>query len=496
MTIIDHAPSTLYGGFDTLPIAGQWRPGASAKTNIDVDPYTGDTLLEIPLATRADVDEAYAAAKQAQVEWATRTPAERSAVLTKAVQIFDERHAEIVDWLVKESGSTRLKSELEWGFTRDATAEAARFPYQVRGEIGDSDIPGKENRVYRQPLGVVLVISPWNFPLYLTQRSLGPALALGNAVVVKPASATPVTGGLLLAKIFEEAGLPAGLLSVLVGSGSEIGDYIVQHDAPSLVSFTGSTPVGQHVGSIAASSNRLKRVALELGGNAPLVVLDDADVDQAVDGAIFGRFLHQGQICMSTNRLIVDDAVYDTFVEKFVAKVRTIAFGDPSAAETLIGPIIDKQQFDSVVDKIARAKAQGARLLLGGDPQGQVIPPHIFGDVTRDMDIANEEIFGPVIPILRVFSEEEALEVANDTEFGLSSAVFTSNLERGAEFAKRVVAGMTHVNDVSVEDEGSAPFGGEKNSGLGRFHGQYIIEELTRAHWISVQHTRRFYPLV
>jgi aldehyde dehydrogenase (NAD+) len=496
MAISTPIESEIYDGFDKLLIGGGWRHGAAARPNVDINPYTGETLVEIPMVSRGDVDDAYATAKRAQVEWARRTPAERSAVMTRAAEIFEHRHAEIVNWLIRESGSTRLKAEMEWGFTRDVTAEASRMPYQLRGSLSESDVPGKENRVYRQPLGVVLVISPWNFPLVLTQRSLAPALALGNAVVLKPASNTPVTGGLLFAKIFEEAGLPAGAMSVIVGSGSEIGDYIVQHDTSALVSFTGSTPVGQRVGSLAMAAPRLKRVALVLGGNAPVVVLGDADVEQAVDAAAFGRFLHQGQICMSTNRVIVDDAIYAEFVDAFVQKVRGLKAGDPDQADTLIGPIIDKQQFDSVIEKIVHARRDGARELVGGEPQGQVIPAHVFADVTPQMEIANVEIFGPVVPVLRVHGDDEALALANNTEFGLSSAVFTRDLERGVNFAKRVEAGMTHVNDITVEDEANAPFGGEKNSGLGRFHSEYIVEEFTKPHWISVQHTRRRYPLL
>lgn len=333
-----------YAGFEVQPIAGHWRAGRSPRRMADIDPYSGKTLVEIALASAEDVDDAYQAAAPAQQAWAAAAPAERARVMHNAVRIFDLRREEIISWLIREAGSTRLKAVIEWESARAITLEAASFPYRVAGRILASDIAGKENRVYRRALGVIGIISPWNFPLHLTQRSLAPALALGNAVVVKPASDTPVSGGLLPAKIFEEAGLPAGVLNVTVGAGSEIGDHFVEHRLPRLISFTGSIPVGRGIGRIAAGGAYIKRVALELGGNSPFVVLDDADVEQAVRAAVFGRFLHQGQVCMSINRIIVDARLYDAFVERFVAQVRGLKTGDPNDIATAIGPIINASQ--------------------------------------------------------------------------------------------------------------------------------------------------------
>lgn len=342
--------------------------------------------------------------------------------------------------------------------------------------------------------GVVGVISPWNFPLHLSQRSVAPALALGNAVLIKPASDTPVTGGLLLGRIFEEAGLPSGLLSVVVGSGAEIGDDFVAHPVPALISFTGSTPVGKNVGRIANGGRYLKKVALELGGNSPFVVLDDADVAQAVKAAVFGKFLHQGQICMAINRIIVDQRLYERFVEGFVAHVKTLEVGDPSEMETVIGPIINQAQLDGLQQKIARAKEQGATVLLEGEIHGRMMPPHVFGNVTSDMQLSTDEIFGPLVGIQKARDEQHALELANGTEFGLSSAVFSGDLDRGLRFARQVKAGMTHVNDMPVNDEAHLPFGGDKNSGLGRFNGDWAVEEFSTVQWISVQRAPRQYP--
>lgn len=459
-----------------------------------MNPYSGETLVTIRAATSADLDAAYQKAAKAQVGWADTPPSERTALLLRVVSIFDKRKDEIIDWLIHEAGSTRLKAMIEWGSARAITLEAASIPGRAHGATMGSDIPGKENLVYRRPLGVVGVISPWNFPLHLSQRSVAPALALGNAVVIKPASDTPISGGLLIARIFEEAGLPSGLLSVVVGPGSAIGDDFVAHSIPALISFTGSTPVGKNIGKIATGGRYLKKVALELGGNSPFVVLDDADVDQAVKAAVFGKFLHQGQICMAINRIIVDERLYDRFVEQFVAHARNLNVGNPSAMETAIGPIINKSQLEGLQQKIAKAKEQGATVLLEGETKNQLMPPHIFGDVTPDMQLSTDEIFGPLVGVQKARDEQHALELANGTEFGLSSAVFCGDLDRGLKFARKIRAGMTHVNDMPVNDEAHMPFGGEKNSGLGRFNGDWAIDEFSTVQWVSVQRTPRQYP--
>lgn len=490
---MSNANPAPYRDLHLLPIAGEWRDGGAGKVLQVTDPFAEQTLLEVVQADRNDLDCAYLEAEKAQVAWAAMGPGHRSAILLRATQIFDERREEIINWIIRESGSTRIKAQIEWSAARGITQESASFPARVYGRILPSNVPGKENRVYREPLGVVGVISPWNFPFHLTQRSVAPALALGNAVVIKPASDTPVTGGLLAARIFEEAGVPKGVISVVVGSGAEIGDAFVEHPVPKFISFTGSTPVGLNIGRIACGGKHLKHVALELGGNSPFVVLADADLDQAVAAAVMGKFLHQGQICMAINRIIVEDALYDRFVEQYAMKVRALKVGNPDDADTVIGPIINRKQLEGLLSKISRAKEEGARAIVEGEPNGQLLPPHVFADVTSDMEIAREEIFGPLVGIQRAKDEAHALALANDSEFGLSSAVFTQDLERGARFARQVKAGMTHVNDIPVNDEAHAPFGGEKNSGLGRFNGEWAIEEFTTDHWVSVQLTPRQY---
>jgi aldehyde dehydrogenase (NAD+) len=483
-----------YSQFGKLYIDGKWRLGRSGKTLKDTNPYNGETLAEIALANLDDLDEAYQRAAKAQPAWAETGPAVRSAVLLRVAAIMEARRQELAEWIIREAGGTQFKAQIEVSACIEQAREAASFPTRVEGRIFHSNFPGKECRVYRGPVGVIGVISPWNFPLILAQRSVAPALALGNAVVLKPASDTPISGALLLAKVFDEAGLPAGLLNVVVGAGSEIGDAFVLHLIPRVISFTGSTAVGRRVAECASKSKIIKRTALELGGNAPCVVLADADIGQAVKGAVFGKFIHQGQVCMSTNRVIVDAKIYDEFTSQYVERVRQLKAGDPMDPATVIGPIINRAQLERLCLVIQGSKAEGARQILGGSPSGLLLPAHVFSEVKSDMSIAKEELFGPVAPLIKASGEEDALRIANDTEYGLSSAVFTRDLERGVTFARKLQTGMTHVNDSSFYDEANLPFGGEKNSGIGRFNGHWVIDEFTTDHLITVQHVPASYP--
>lgn len=476
-----------YSSLDKQFIGGQWVAGQSNKTIHNTNPYTQETLFDIPAANQADVDLAYLAAENAFKTWSKTTAEQRKALVQKVAEVIAKRREEIVDWLINESGSSRLKANIEVDAALAIIGESATFPDRLNKKRLDTAVEGQESYVYQQALGVISVISSWNFPFHLSMRSVATAIAIGNTVVVKPASDTPVTGGFLIAKLFEEAGCPAGVLNVIAGSGSEIGDYFVQHAVPKLISFTGSTEVGQRVGELAVGGKHLKRIALELGGNAPLVVLDDADVDLAVELAVMGRFMHQGQVCISTNRVIVDEKIYDRFVDKIAERAKSITFGDPSREDTLVGPIINNSQVQKIQGIIEKAQQQGAKILFSAAIEGNVIPPHILVDVEPHFAIAQEETFGPVLPILKAKDEAHALQLANDTEYGLSSAICTGDYERGLQFALGVEAGMTHINSISVADAPNAPFGGEKNSGLGRFNGEWILHEFSRAHWISLQ---------
>ncbi|MBO3659886.1 aldehyde dehydrogenase family protein [Acinetobacter variabilis] len=475
-----------YQNLDQQFIAGQWQPGRSQKMIQNLNPYTQDTIFTLQAASTADVDAAYVAADKAFQQNAIKSVELRQQILQKLQQVIQVRQDKIIDWLVLESGSTRFKAGLEVGAALSIIQESQKFPEQIKTEQLESKDPQRKSLVLRKPLGVIGVISPWNFPFHLSMRSVATAIACGNSVVLKPASDTPVTGGTLLGKLFEEAGLPAGVLNVVSGAGSEIGDYFVEHPIPKMISFTGSTEVGQNVGSKALASPRIKRLALELGGNAPLVILDDADLDLAVELTIMGRFMHQGQICMSTNRVIVDASIHDAYVEKLLERVKTVAVGDPNLEETIIGPIINQSQIKKHQQIIQSAKEQGAELVYEGGIEGNLVYPHIFTGVAPESPLAQEESFGPILPVLKARDEAHALKLANDTRFGLSSAVCTSNIERGISFTEQLDIGMTHINGISVADQANAPFGGEKNSGLGRFNGRWIFEEFTRTHWLTV----------
>lgn len=475
-----------YQNLDQQFIAGQWQPGRSQKMIQNLNPYTQDTIFTLQAASTADVDAAYVAADKAFQQSAIKSVELRQQILQKLQQVIQVRQDKIIDWLILESGSTRFKAGLEVGAALSIIQESQKFPEQIKTEQLESKDPQRKSLVLRKPLGVIGVISPWNFPFHLSMRSVATAIACGNSVVLKPASDTPVTGGTLLGKLFEEAGLPAGVLNVVSGAGSEIGDYFVEHPIPKMISFTGSTEVGQNVGSKALASPRIKRLALELGGNAPLVILDDADLDLAVELTIMGRFMHQGQICMSTNRVIVDASIHDAYVEKLLERVKTVAVGDPNLEETIIGPIINQSQIKKHQQIIQSAKEQGAELVYEGGIEGNLVYPHIFTGVAPESPLAQEESFGPILPVLKARDEAHALKLANDTRFGLSSAVCTSNIERGISFTEQLDIGMTHINGISVADQANAPFGGEKNSGLGRFNGRWIFEEFTRTHWLTV----------
>jgi aldehyde dehydrogenase (NAD+) len=484
-----------FEGFGPQFIAGQWRNGGSTQhTIVDENPYSGEVLLRIQGASVADVDDAYVAATAAQREWAARLPRERAELLLAAARAFNARHDEIVGWLAREAGATQFWAQQISRHAAVCCSEAAAYAQGAAGVMLPSLQAHQQSHVYRKPVGVVALITSWNSPINLTLRALAPALALGNAVLLKPASETPVTGGLFHAKVFEEVGLPKGLLSVLVGASGEIADTLTGHDAAASVSFTGSTRVGRGLIAQNAGNRRIKRLGLELGGNAPLVVLGDADLEQAARAIVFGRFLHQGQICMSTNRVLVDASVHDALVARLVPLIQALPFGDPADPNTVVGPLMTQRAVQAVIKKIEKAKAEGATMRIGGPAQGRVVPPHLFTEVLPHHALPNDEIFGPVLPVIRFGSESEALALANATEYGLASAVFSRDVARARRFAHGIEAGMTHINDQTVQTDIYGPFGGEKNSGLGHFNGEWIIEEFTRPHWITCQDEPRRYP--
>ncbi|WP_137681694.1 aldehyde dehydrogenase family protein [Aurantiacibacter suaedae] len=485
--------SKSYSNLDRLFVAGEWREGKGDILQ-NICPWDESVIFSMNAATASDVDEACRAAAKAQREWGAMPPSARAETMGKIADVMQRRKEEIAEWIVREVGGTKVKAALELQLASDFARKGTVWPFMVEGAIMPEDIPGKESRVYRQPAGVVALISPWNFPLQLTARTLFPALSLGNAVVIKPASDSIVTGGTIFAAICEEAGLPEGLVSVLPGSGSDIGTALIEHDIPSVVSFTGSTEVGRGVGKAALDADLIKPVELELGGNSPIVVLDDADLDYAVEASAWGKFMHQGQICMIANRIIVEDGLYDRFVEAFVERVGKFVVGERDDPECFIGPIVNRDQFESVTGLIAKAKDQGATCALGGEPDGLVVPPHIFADLDEDSCLLNTEIFGPVAPIIRAKDQADAIRLANATDYGLSAAVFSQDEGRALKVAKQIQSGVCHINDQPVNDSPFSPFGGVKNSGIGRFNGHWAIEAFTTTRWISLQHEKRDFP--
>ncbi|GHA96344.1 aldehyde dehydrogenase family protein [Streptomyces termitum] len=473
-------------------IDGEWKPGSGSWDIIDFNPYTGEKLASITVATAGEVDLAYRAAERAQTAWAETNPYARRLVLERALRIVEDREEEIAETIVAELGGTRLKAAFELHLAKEFLRESVHLALRPEGRILPSPVDGKENRVYRLPVGVVGVISPFNFPFLLSLKSVAPALALGNAVVLKPHQNTPVCGGTLVAKIMEEAGLPAGLLNVVVTDIAEIGDALLTHPVPKVISFTGSDKVGRHVATVCAQN--FKHAVLELGGNSALIVLDDADLDYAVDAAVFSRFVHQGQVCMAANRILVDRRVEAEFTEKFVAKVRTLRVGDPADPATHIGPLINSQQAESVDGAVEQTLAAGATALLRGTVDGNLVSPSVLTGVPADAAVLSQEIFGPVALILPFDGEDDAVRIANDTPYGLSGAVHTADVERGVRVAKRVHTGMIHINDGTVHDEPIVPFGGEKHSGIGRLNGDAMVEAFTTQKWISIQHGRSRFP--
>lgn len=480
-------------GWNNLYIDGEWTAGEADDTTPIVNPTTQETIGAVPRATEADVDRAYDVADNAQSAWAERPPQERAAVVEKARELIDTYEADLVPLFGVELGGTPLKANIEMDLVRNMMKVSEGMAFESDGGHKQSTIPGKENIVEREPVGVVGVISPWNFPFHLSMRAVAPALALGNSVVLKPSSSSSLLGGLVLARLFEEAGLPDGLLNVVTGKGSETGTYVSDHPTPAVLSFTGSTAIGRTVGEHAGRNLTLP--SLELGGNNVHIVAEDADLDRAIDGGVFGSFTHQGQECISINRHLVHEAVYDEYVERLAARAAELTVGDPRAEGTDVGPIINESQHADIVDLVESSLDAGATLEAGGEYEGLFIEPTVLSDATNEMPIAASEHFGPIAPVIPFSDDQEAIEMANATDYGLSGSVHSADVGHAREIADAIETGMVHINDQPLNDEAHIPFGGVGASGLGRYNADAILHELTRTKWISVQREPREYPL-
>jgi acyl-CoA reductase-like NAD-dependent aldehyde dehydrogenase len=475
----------------SMYINGVWREGSEGAVADDVNPATGEVFARIAQAGARDVEDALSAAHGARAAWAKMLVSEREALLLKTADIIASRAEEIRDLLIEETGSVFMKAPWEVSYAVECLRVAAACLRQPNGDTFPACARGQVGMTMRQPLGVIAGIAPFNSPFLLAIKKIAFALAAGNTFILKPSELAPLSG-LKLAEVFHEAGLPAGVLNVIPGPAAMLGEKLVCDPRVRMITFTGSIKVGRHLA--AEAGRHMKRVTLEMGGKNPLVVLEDADLDYAVDAAAFGIFFHQGQVCMASSRIIVEAPIYESFLEKFVAKARGIKVGDPRDPATVIGPLIRPEQCDFIMGQLQDAVSKGATVCCGGTHRGPFFAATVLAGVTADMAVYGEESFGPVTSVLRADDYEHALFLSNDTQAGLSSAVVTNDLQKAFDFALRSESGMVHINDTTISDEPHIDFGGVKNSGFGREGGMASMAEMTEVKWITVQMGKREFP--
>jgi acyl-CoA reductase-like NAD-dependent aldehyde dehydrogenase len=477
-----------------LLIGGEWADGSGGTFEVR-NPFTSEVASIAASATRDDARRAADAAAAAFHEWSETPLGRRRELLDRAAQLMEDRSQEFAQIVADETGGTfgwgMFNVMLATGMLREAGVHAAA----VHDEEIHSHISGKRMRAVRQPAGVIVGIAPWNAPVILGTRAIAAPLAYGNTVVMKASEASPRTHGLIV-ECLEQAGAPAGVVNLITNAPADAADVVeelIAHPEVRRINFTGSSHVGRIIAEKAG--RHLKRVVLELGGKAPFLVLDDADLDAAAAAASFGAFMHQGQICMSTERIVVDRHVADEFAQKLAAKASALKVGDPRDPSTQIGPLINAGALDRVSELVEDAVEKGAQILTGGEADGLVYQPTVLRGVTPEMRIYREESFGPSVSIIEVDGPEEAINVANDTEYGLSASIFSRDVARAEQLARRIQSGICHINDATVHDEPQVPFGGVKASGWGRFGGQWAAEEFTELRWITIQDEQREYPI-
>jgi acyl-CoA reductase-like NAD-dependent aldehyde dehydrogenase len=477
-----------------LLIAGRDVPAAKAATFDRLNPISGEVATRAAAASAADAKAAADAAAAAFPKWAGLGPSARRALLNKAADLLEARAAQFATILSTETGATGGWGHFNVHLAAGMLREAASMTTQISGEVIPSDVPGSLAMGIRQPAGVVLGIAPWNAPIILGIRAVAMPLACGNTVILKASEVCPATHRLIGA-VLNEAGLGDGVVNVITHEPKDaeaVAEALISHPAVKRVNFTGSTRVGKIIAAI--SAKYLKPVVLELGGKAPLIVLDDADIDAAVNATVFGAFANSGQICMSTERVIVHEKVADEFASKLAKRVSALPSGDPRKGDFVLGAVVGKPTVDRVLKLVQEATAKGAKVLCGGESDGTIMKGIVVDKVTPDMALFREESFGPQVSITRVKSAEEAVKLANDTEYGLSAALFTRDIARGIELARQIESGICHINGPTVHDEAQMPFGGVKASGYGRFGGKAGVNEFTELRWITVQTTPRHYP--
>ncbi len=478
-----------------LIIASKSTKAEGGRTFTRLNPITGETATTAAAASVSDAKAAVDAAAAAFPAWSAMGPNARRAVLLKVADQISAMAPEFIAAMKAETGSTQAWAGFNCMLAANMMREAASLTTMINGETIPSDKPGCVAIAVRQPAGVVLGIAPWNAPVILGVRALATPLACGNTVVFKAAEACPRTHW-LIAEAFNRAGAPEGIVSLVTNAPEDAADVVgalIDHSAVKRVNFTGSTHVGKIIAARAAS--QLKPALLELGGKSPMLVLKDADLDEAVKAAAFGAFMNQGQICMSTERLIVVDAVYDEFVTRFAAKAASLPAGDPVEGKAPLGAVVDLKSGDKVRDLMRDAIAKGAKLVAGGEGEGVLIPASVLSGVTPEMRIYAEESFGPVVSIVRAKDTNDAIRIANDTEYGLTASVFTTNIAEAFSVAARIESGMCHINGATVHDEAQMPFGGVKDSGYGRFGGKAGINEFTDLRWITIETKPGHFPI-
>lgn len=478
----------------TMLINGQARAASNGATFTRTNPLDGEVATTAPAATPQDAVAAVEAAAAAFPAWSQTAPGERRALLLKAAQSLEAKAADFTAAMASEIGASGIWAGFNVHLAADMLVEAAALTTQISGEVIPSNVPGSLAMGTRQAAGVVLGMAPWNAPVILGVRAVAVPLACGNTVVLKGSELCPATHGLII-QALQEAGLPPGVVNFVTNApedAAEVVEAMIAHPAVKRVNFTGSTHVGRIIAARCAF--HLKPSLLELGGKAPLLVLDDADLDAAVNGAAFGAFANSGQICMSTERIVVDQKIADAFVSRLAAKAQALPLGDPRKGPVVLGSVVDMRTVRRVNELIDDALAKGAKLVCGGKADNTLMPATLLDNVTAAMRIYSEETFAPVKAIVRVDGEEAAIACANDNAFGLSAAVFTADTARGWRVAQRIESGICHINGPTVHDEAQMPFGGVKASGWGRFGGRAGIEAFTDLRWITVQTTARHYP--
>ena len=460
-----------------------------------LNPMTGAVASTAPAMKAGDVPAIAARAAAAFPAWAAMGPNARRAILMKAAVALEARADAFVEAMMGEIGATKGWALFNLGLAASMVREAAALTTQIAGEVIPSDKPGCLAMGLKEPVGVILGIAPWNAPIILGVRAIAVPLACGNSVILKASETCPRTHQLII-EAFAEAGFPEGVVNVVTNAPADAGEVVgALIDAPEVkrINFTGSTHVGRIIAKRAAE--HLKPCLLELGGKAPLIVLDDADLDEAVKAAAFGAFMNQGQICMSTERIIVVDAIADAFAEKFAAKAKTLVAGDPREGTTPLGAVVDQKTVIHVNALIEDAAAKGAKVLTGGTADSVVMPATVVDGVTASMNLYRDESFGPVVAMIRARDTEHAIELANDTQYGLSAAVFTKDIAKGLSVAKRIQSGICHVNGPTVHDEAQMPFGGVGASGYGRFGGKAGIDSFTELRWITIETQPGHFPI-